>query len=193
MRNIIETERLTLRPLSLSDAPLFSRYASEWDICRMTGSIPYPFPVISAEFKIMHMMSQKRRGLALPYAITLDGGDIIGIMDLFRRHRNADYELGYWVGRPFWGQGYASEAARTLMLEAQSSLGVDQFIAGVYVDNPASMRVLEKLGFTSTGSEGPYFSMARLKHIESIGFIRKVSKASVNCLQRQPAMLIEAT
>lgn len=192
MRDIFQTERLTLRTLSLSDAPLFSKYASNWNISRMTGTIPFPFPVLSAEIKIQMMLSQKRRGLACPYAITLDGQDIMGVMDLFRRSNTADFELGYWVASPYWGRGYASEAAKAIMDEAESTLKVSRFIAGVFADNPASMKVLSKLGFKNTGSEGPYFSMARLQHMESIGFERCVVAQTANCLQSQPAMRIEA-
>lgn len=192
MRDLLQTERLTLRALSLSDAPLFSKYASNWNISRMTGSIPFPFPLLSAEIKITMMLSQKRRALACPYAITLNGGDLIGVMDLFRRHDDADYELGYWVASPYWGNGYAPEAAKALMDEAERSLKVRRFIAGVFADNPASMKVLTKLGFKNTGPEGQYFSMARLQHIESIGFERSVVTQSANCLQSQPAMRIEA-
>lgn len=193
MRDIIKTKRLQLRALKPSDAPLFSKYADDWDIAQMTGSLPHPFPLLTAEVKVLMMLSQKRRGLALPYAVTLDGKDMIGVMDLFRRHKTADYELGYWIARPYWGRGYAPEAARALMTEAENTLNISRFIAGVFADNPASMRVLTKIGFKKLGSDGPYFSMARLKHMESIGFERRVPRSGSNCLQSQPAMLIEAS
>jgi len=170
MQDILKTERLILRPPNLDDAPLYSRYASDWDIARMTGSLPFPIPVVSTEIKIEMLLSRKRRGLSYPYAITLDGGDIIGAMDIFWRSENDDCELGYWIARPFWGKGYAPEAAKAVMAEANRTLNITDFVAGVFADNPASMRVLEKLGFTKTGSQGDYFSMARLKHMESIGF-----------------------
>lgn len=170
MRDILRTERLTLRALDIADAPLFSKYASDWDIARMTGSIPHPFPLVSTEVKVMTMLSQRRRKLAFPYAITIDGGEIMGIMDLFRRSELTHYELGYWIARPFWGKGYAPEAANILLKEAINKLGVTKFVAGTFADNPASMRVLEKIGFQKTGPQGDYFSMARLEYMESIGF-----------------------
>jgi len=164
MRGTIETERLILRPLVLADAVRYSEFASDWDIARMTGTLPYPIPVISAEIKIEMLLSKHRRGLAYPYAMTLDGKDIIGVMDIFKSKDD----------------------------DAEQSMGVTTFVAGVFADNPASMRVLEKLGFKKTGSEGPYFSMARLTHMESITFERRVSSSSANCLQKPAAMLIEA-
>jgi len=192
MRGTIETERLILRPLVLADAVRYSEFASDWDIARMTGTLPYPIPVISAEIKIEMLLSKHRRGLAYPYAMTLDGKDIIGVMDIFKSKDDDEFELGYWLANPHGGKGLIPEAAKAVMDEAEQSMGVTTFVAGVFADNPASMRVLEKLGFKKTGSEGPYFSMARLTHMESITFERRVSSSSANCLQKPAAMLIEA-
>lgn len=168
MRDEIKTERLVLRQLQLSDAKAFSVLAGDYDISKMTGSIPHPFPLYSAEFKIMYMRQQKKRGLAYPYAITRDGGALIGVMDLFRNTPDAVLEIGYWIGKPYWGQGLSTEAARVIMQEAQNRLGVKALMAGAYTDNPASLRVLEKLGFRPTGEEDLYFSMARLKKVPSL-------------------------
>ena len=176
MRNIINTERLVLRPLKVADAPAFSKYAGEYDIARMTGSIPHPFPVISAEVKLMMLMAQKRNGDAHPYAITIDGGDMIGIADIFRRSDDHDWELGYWVARPYWGRGYVPEAMTALMAEAERTMGVSTFVAGVWHDNPGSIRVLEKLGFRSLGPDGTHFAMARLENTLSLGFVRKATE-----------------
>ena len=73
MRDRIATERLVLRELTLEDAKAFSKLAGDYDIAKMTGAIAHPFPLYSAEFKIMYLRRQKARGLAYPYAITLDG------------------------------------------------------------------------------------------------------------------------
>jgi RimJ/RimL family protein N-acetyltransferase len=174
MRNEIETERLVLRQTKQSDAAAFSKLVSDFDIARMTGSIAYPYPVLSAEFKIMTFHSAKRRGLAHPYAITLKTDDkLIGIADLFKRSEDALWEIGYWIGRPFWGQGYITEACSALLCEADETLGRADRIAGVFTDNPGSARVLEKLGFERSGEPEYYFSMGRLKKALSQDFIRK--------------------
>lgn len=172
MRNKITTDRLTLRQLRLSDAPNFTRYGGEYDIAKMTGSFPYPFPRLSAEFKIMTLRAQKRRGVAHPYTITFQDDELMGIADIFRRSETADWELGYWVARPFWGQGLAGEAMMALMIEAQQTLNADRFIAGVWDDNPNSIRVLEKLGFKATGRSQRAFCMARLEKLRSVEFVR---------------------
>lgn len=168
MRNEIKTERLVLRQLTLKDAPAFSKLAGDYDISKMTGSIPHPFPLYSAEFKIMYLRRQKQRGLAHPYAITRDGGELIGVMDLFRTDPDAALEIGYWIGKSYWGQGLSTEAALAIIQDARESLGVKALMAGAFADNPASLRVLEKLGFQPTGVEEMYFSMARMKKARSI-------------------------
>ena len=116
MRDMIETKRLVLRQTETRDAAPFSKLVSDYDIARMTGSIAYPSPLLSAEFKIMTFHAAKRRGLAHPYAITLKGEDeMIGVADLFKRGPDSLWEIGYWVGRPYWSQGYMTEACDALL------------------------------------------------------------------------------
>jgi len=163
MRNRLITDRLILRQVKLSDAPAFAALASDMDVARMTSSFPYPFPLLSVEFKILYLRANKRRGQGSPYAITLRGKDqLIGIVDLFHRKPDAPLELAYWLGRPYWGQGLISEACRAMITEANRHFGLRTLTAGVYTDNPGSIRVLEKLGFTKTGAPEDIFSMARL-------------------------------
>ena len=176
MQETLETERLILRQLRDEDAVALSKYGSNFDIARMTGSFPHPFPLLSAEFKILHLKAQHQRGLAYPYAVTEKGNDsMIGIVDLFRRTDKSLLEFGYWIGDPFWGNGYASEACQCLMAAADRYFGPTRLTAGVFSDNPASLRVLEKLGFKPTGKTEHHFSMARLKKAESVLLERPAS------------------
>ena len=168
MRDEIRTERLVLRPLTLEDAPAFSKLAGDYDIAKMTGTIPHPFPLYSAEFKIMYLRRQKQRSLAYPYAITYNGGELMGVMDLFRSAPDAALEIGYWIGKAYWGQGLSTEAAKAIIQEARDTLGVSALMAGAFADNPASLRVLEKLGFKPTGHEEMYFCMARMRKARSL-------------------------
>lgn len=168
MRDEIRTDRLVLRQLTLDDAKAFSKLAGDYDIAKMTGSLPHPMPLFSAEFKIMYLRRQKQRGLAYPYAITREGGDLIGVMDLFRSAPDAALEIGYWIGKPYWGQGLSTEAAKAIIQEARDNLGVKALMAGAFADNPTSLRVLEKLGFKPTGHEEMYFSMARMEKTRSV-------------------------
>ena len=167
--DIIRGTPLTLRSLRLSDAQHFSDYVSDIDIARMTGSFPRYFPCLSAEFRIMYMHAQKRRKLSFNYAITQAGHDeLIGVIDLFRNAPEDMLEIGYWVAKPFWGKGYATIAGQMIMVAAKDYLGVKRLKAGVFADNPASLRVLEKLGFEKSGPVEPSFSMARLEKAPSI-------------------------
>lgn len=173
MRDVLKTERLTLRQIELTDAPAFSALATDIDVARMTGSFPHPFPLLSVEFKILSLQSQKRRGLAHPYAITETERDaLIGVADLFRRTADGPWEIGYWVGRPYWGRGYMTEACRALLTELETRHGAQDVTAGVFTDNLGSMRVLEKLGFEKSSAPDLFFSMARLAKAESQPFLR---------------------
>lgn len=175
MKETIETERLVLRQVKDTDAVALSKYGSNFDIARMTGSFPHPFPLISAEFKIMYLKSLRERDLAYPYAITENNKDeMIGIIDLFRKDVSSALEIGYWIAEPHWGKGFAFEAGEAILQEASDIFGSATFKAGVFADNPASQRVLEKLGFKRTGEIEQYFSMARMAKAESLIFEKRV-------------------
>ncbi len=176
MRHIIETDRLVLRQLQDCDAARISEYGTDIDVARMTGSFPHPFPLLSAEFKIMDLRAQQRRGLAHPYVVTRKGDDeLIGVSDLFKRNPDSLWEIGYWIGRPFWGHGYVTEACTALLREADIHLGPQDRIAGVFTDNLGSAQVLKKLGFEKSGPPDVYFSMARLAKAESQDYILRAS------------------
>ena len=193
MRDEIKTERLVLRQLTLGDAKAFSELASDYDIAKMTGSLPHPMPLFSAEFKIMYLRRQKQRNLAYPYAITQDGGELMGVMDLFRNAPDAVLEIGYWIGKPYWGQGLSTEAAQAILQEARKTLGVKALKAGVFADNPASLRVLEKLGFKTTGEEEMYFSMGRLKKARSLSLrLDFADTSSTIPLRAEQKMLVDS-
>lgn len=176
MRNRFYTERLKLRQTEVRDAAAFSKLASDFDVARMTGSIPFPFPLLAAEFKIMSFHAGKRRGLAHPYTITLkDDDEMMGVVDLFKRDADSLWEIGYWIGRPYWGKGYMTEACAALLAEADNSLGPDDRTAGAFTDNLGSARVLKKLGFEPTGKPNHYFSMGRLKKALSQDYVLRAA------------------
>lgn len=161
MRELIIGERLTLRRPVLADAPSMARHLSDYEIAKMTGSIAHPFTQLCAEFRIMRMQASWRRGLAYSYAIEeKSDGQLAGIMDIFTNGA-CEREIGYWIARPLWGRGYATQAARMILAEAFSTLDVDRIHAGFFTDNPASGRILEKLGFEPSGQPAPFFSAAR--------------------------------
>lgn len=163
MQDVLKTQRLVLRRPVLSDAQPFADYANDIDIARMTSTFPHPFPLLSVEFKIMFLRARWLAGSGQAYAICDRRTDaFMGIVDLMGDMSKKPPELAYWVGRPFWNKGYASEACRAILAELRASKGPRVVTAGIYTDNPASGRVLEKLGFTPDGTPVSHFSMARL-------------------------------
>jgi RimJ/RimL family protein N-acetyltransferase len=163
MRTTIETERLILRPLAMSDAARIAALTSDIDVARMVGMIPYPHPRVAAEGFIQIMHARQALGLDHVYALDAGGDALIGCIGAHRKSAD-DIEIGYWVGRPYWGRGYATEAARAVSAEA---LREGPVTATHFVDNPASGRVLEKAGFAYTGEIEPRFSLARGRNVDA--------------------------
>ena len=154
MNEQIETDRLLLRPFQPEDAPRLSYFLGDYDVAKMTATVPHPYPVISAEGWILMTSAARSRGDNFPFAITTARDGLVGSCGVKKREVSSKtaWELGYWIGKPYWGEGYVSEAARGLMDWARAELGAEIFTAGHYADNPASGRVLVKLGFVHTGS-----------------------------------------
>jgi len=168
MREMITTERLILRPIKMADAEAVSLLGGEKDVARMTGSLPQPFPKMSAEFWIMATQEKMRKGQAHPYVISRSGGDLMGIVDIFKRETDGPSELGYWLGKPFWGKGYMREACEAVIKEFKTRSNDRYLTAGVFADNPRSLKLLLGLGFKSTESYRNWFSMARMEKARGV-------------------------
>jgi len=188
MRDEIRTERLVLRQLTLEDANAFARIAGRYDVAKMCATISYPFPVLSAEFKLMDKALKKQRQLSFSYAITLDGNALIGICEFFRPDAHSTLEFGYHLDPTYWGKGYITEACQAMMDEAQKSLGASKIIAHVFHDNPASMRVLEKLGFVLTDDDEA-FSVARMETVKGFCFTCKLDEDPLGITPKRAAPL----
>jgi RimJ/RimL family protein N-acetyltransferase len=139
----LETERLCLRPLQRADAGAIARLANDRRIAENTASMPHPYTLADAEDFLRRVETSPSE---VAFAITLNDDTLIGACGLKRDRSNAT-EIGYWLGVPYWGQGYATEAARALIDHAFGDLGLDHLEADARVSNPASRRVLEKCGF----------------------------------------------
>ena len=143
----IKTERLTLRPLRATDAGAVVDLAGDADVARMTARIPHPYTLQDAEQWIPLAM---KRG-EIVFAI-LHNGALIGCAG-YVRQENGCAEFGYWIGKPFWNKGFATEATRAVAAHAFTCREIHTLTAGHFTDNPASARVLEKLGFMAAGEE----------------------------------------
>lgn len=162
MQLMIETQRLTLRPFAETDARRVAFLAGEYDVAKMCGRVPHPYSMADA-FAFFGMVDRGRaEAREYAFAVTAPIDGLVGSCGVLRvgDETSRTWEIGYWFGRPYWGLGYASEAARGVMDWAREALGAETFVAGHYVDNPASGHVLRKLGFVPVGTQ-ELFGVAR--------------------------------
>jgi RimJ/RimL family protein N-acetyltransferase len=155
----IETERLVLRAPRAGDIDAIATLADDIDIARMTTRMPYPYHRADAEAFVARAQTLEPAREAV-FAIERAGDGLVGVLGL---HPQGAFgpEIGYWIGRPYWGQGVASEAAEAAMAWAGRDWRRRIVIAGYFADNPASGRVLERAGFLHTGEVQHRLSIAR--------------------------------
>jgi RimJ/RimL family protein N-acetyltransferase len=142
---VLKTARLTLRAPRRGDAKALALLANDLRIAANTARIPHPYGVADAE---QFIASVNKRAGETCFLITLDGAPI-GACGVDPREEVP--ELGYWLGVPYWGRGFATEAARAVIDYAFGDLEYEALLSGARVTNPASRRVLEKCGFQWTG------------------------------------------
>ena len=152
------TPRLLLRPGFPEDAPALAHAIGDLAIVRNLSVVPWPYTIRDAEAYLA-----SPRDPVLPSFLIFERTEgaplLVGSCGLGRRPSGA-VELGYWIARTSWGRGFATEAGRALV-DIARTLGLAQLEASHFIDNPASARVLEKLGFESTGIVAPRMNCAR--------------------------------
>ncbi|HEY32229.1 MAG TPA: GNAT family N-acetyltransferase [Dehalococcoidia bacterium] len=148
----IETERLRLRPFTLDDAPEVQRLVGDRDIASTTITIPHPYEDGMAEQWISTHQERFDKGEAVPFAITHGKqGYLIGSIGLHIAKEFDRADLGYWIGKPYWNQGYCTEAAQAVIQYGFEVLGLNRITANHITRNPASGRVMQKLGMKHEG------------------------------------------
>lgn len=148
----LTSARLILRPFQPSDAPAVQAIAGAREIADTTLSIPHPYPDGAAAAWIGTHQAAWQAGTAVTYAITpRDTGTLVGAIGLSVDAAHASAEVGYWVAVPHWNQGYCTEAARLLMDFAFGPLRLHRIQARHLTRNPASGRVMQKLGMRLEG------------------------------------------
>ena len=157
---VIETRRLALRAARPEDAPRIAQLAGDYDIAKMTCRMPHPYGMREAEDFVLRAASQDPRSAA-SFLIEHEDHGPVGMVGLFETDEDRMPEIGYWIGRPFWGRGLATEAVRGALDWAGRAWRRRALMAGHFIDNPASGRVLEKAGFLYTGEVRKKFSLAR--------------------------------
>ena len=152
------TPRLLLRPGFPEDAPALAAAIADEAIVRNLATAPWPYRMRDAEAFLACP-----RDPVLPSFLVFERTDgepqLVGSCGLGRRPSGA-VEMGYWIARPFWGNGFATEAC-TALIQIARTLGLPSLEGSHFLDNPASARVLEKLGFEALGIIAPRMSCAR--------------------------------
>lgn len=148
---VLQTERLKLRPLLIDDAPMVQKLAGDKDIASTTRLIPHPYPPGMAELWIAALPELYQRAEMINWGITMDGGPVLGTIRLTLFPVDNHAEMGYWIGKPYWNNGYCTEAARAVVGYGFEVLGLERIYANYMARNPASGRVLTKLGMQQEG------------------------------------------
>jgi RimJ/RimL family protein N-acetyltransferase len=148
----LETRRLWLRWPRRGDAPAVVRLAGEKAVAEMTARIPHPLTVGDVEDFVLRSRRENTDGSGLTLAITRKGNGPIGAVGIGPNPEDGVPHLGYWLGVPHWGEGYATEAARALIDAFFAYTGERELTSAARVVNPASRRVLEKCGFAFLGA-----------------------------------------
>jgi RimJ/RimL family protein N-acetyltransferase len=152
------TPRLLLRPGFPEDAPALAAAIADEAIARNLANVPWPYRMRDAEAFLASPRDPVLPSL-LVFERTVGAPRLIGACGLGRRPSGA-VEMGYWIARPHWGRGLATEACRAL-IEIAGTLGIARLEGSHFIDNPASQQVLEKLGFEAVGIIAPRMSCAR--------------------------------
>ena len=153
MTGPIRTERLLLRPLCAADAEAVCAGIADWEVMRWLSQPPWSYTLQDAIEFIQSCSEGEPSNTNL--ALALDGG-AIGVIGLRvnaagRAQRGPGPNLGYWLGRSYWGRGYMTEAAHTFLARAFAAGVGDTIYSGAFADNTASLRVQAKLGFVRDG------------------------------------------
>lgn len=155
---VLETARLVLRAPRHDDVKAIAALAADRRIAANTARIPHPYGVADAE----HFVAAANRRAGEAVFVIVRDGTLIGACGLEERADDETPELGYWLGVPYWGRGFATEAVRALIDHAFGDLEHEALQAGARVSNPASRRVLEKCAFQWTGVQ-----LTRIRAINS--------------------------
>lgn len=173
----LTTARLLLRALTQIDAPQIQQLAGDEAISATALNVPYPFEDGMAEAWIATHHPDYVAGKAVNWAIVLQQTQIvIGAIGLSINAANAHAELGYWIGKPYWGKGYASEAAQAIINFGFQTLMLHRIYATCLKHNCASARVLQKLGMTHEGSQKQHiYHRGQFVDLELYGLVQKLA------------------
>ena len=148
----LETERLVLRPFGPDDAGEVQRLAGDRAVAETTANIPHPYEDGMAEDWISRHEDTFANGRGVTFAVTRKpDGALVGAISLMGLAEGHQAELGYWIGKPYWNRGFCTEAGRAVLRYAFTELALLRVHACHLSRNPASGRVMQKLGMVHEG------------------------------------------
>jgi len=171
----LETQRLALRPFAVTDAPDVQRLAGDRAIADTTLNIPHPYEDGIAEEWIGSHQAIFDDGKGVHFAITLKSdGSLVGAISLLGMVKGHQAEMGYWIGKPYWNQGYCTEAGSAMVAYAFSELDLTRVHAGHLTRNPASGRVMRKIGMQYEGCRRQHVRKGdKLEDLELYGILKE--------------------
>lgn len=152
MQPTFETARLILRPFEFSDSREVQRLAGDYDVAKTTLSMPHPYPDGAAQSWITAVREAAESGKIYAFAVTSqETHELMGTMSLRVDSTHNRGEIAYWIGKGFWGHGYATEAAQRIISFGFQVLRLNKVWATAFADNPASWTVMKKVGMKQEG------------------------------------------
>lgn len=169
----LTTERLILRPLTLADAPDIQRLAGVREVAQMTLRIPHPYKTGMAQEWIQSQAAACKEGAGINFAITLrETGTLCGVIGMAIDWANVNAEMGYWLGMPYWGRGYCTEAAKAVLRYGFEVLELHRIHAAHFRHNPASGRVMQKIGMSYEGCRRQHvLKWGKFEDLEQYGIL----------------------
>jgi ribosomal-protein-alanine N-acetyltransferase len=171
---ILETKRLILRPFAMADAKDVQRLAGDRAIADTTLTIPHPYGdgVAEAWISTHRQAFDQEEGVTLAITRKPDGV-LLGAISFIDISKGHQAELGYWVGLPYWTQGFCTEAASALLRYGFSALGLIRIHARFLARNPASGRVMQKLSMRHEGCRRQHvIKWGKCEDIELYGILK---------------------
>jgi len=176
----VRTARLLLRSFEREDVPTIVRLAGAKEIAATTVRIPHPYAEDDARTFLAVANEDFRAGRSVTFAISASPGrEICGAVGLAIAEAHRHAELGYWIGVPFWGRGYATEAASAAVAFGFETLQLRRIYAHHFAGNTASQRVLEKIGMRQEGRSRQHIQKwDRFVDLENYGMLAEEFRAS---------------
>jgi ribosomal-protein-alanine N-acetyltransferase len=188
----IATQRLLLRPFSLRDTARIARLLGDREIADTTLSIPYPYEEDMAREWIATHAEALKKNEGVNFAVVLrEPQSLIGAIALRLEGSHGRAEMGYWIGKAYWGQGYGTEAARAVLAYGFQTLKLNRIYAHCLTRNPASAHILQKIGMVPEGKLRQHIrKWGAYEDMDQFGILRadyEAGRERVSAQNKEPA------